>query len=162
MKKNLCVVGFGGMGGWHVNHALESDVVNLKGIYDIDEKKRKAAQDRNIFAYDSFDAVLNDKDIDLLTIATPNDVHKELVIKALKAGKNVICEKPVALSCADFADMVAAAHESGKLFTTHQNRRWDVDFLARKTRRKRRNRQSFKYRIPYTRLKRYPERLERN
>lgn len=132
MKKNLCVVGFGGMGGWHVNHALESDVVNLKGIYDIKEEKRNAARERNIFAYDSFEDVLNDKDIDLITVATPNDVHKELVIKALKAGKNVVCEKPVALNCADFADMVKAAEESGKIFTTHQNRRWDVDFLAMK------------------------------
>lgn len=132
MKKNLCVIGFGGMGGWHVNHALKSDVVNLAGIYDIDDAKKEKARSMGIFAYDSFEDVLNDEKIDLLTIATPNDVHKELVIKALKAGKNVICEKPVTLNSADLQDMIDAANEAGKIFTTHQNRRWDVDFLAMK------------------------------
>ena len=38
MKKKFAVVGFGGMGTWHVNHALQSDVVELAGIFDIDEK----------------------------------------------------------------------------------------------------------------------------
>jgi len=39
MKKNLVVVGYGGMGGWHTQHALKSDVVSLAGIYDIDPKR---------------------------------------------------------------------------------------------------------------------------
>ncbi|MCQ2386660.1 MAG: Gfo/Idh/MocA family oxidoreductase, partial [Clostridia bacterium] len=52
---------------------------------------------------------------------------------ALEAGKNVVCEKPVALSVSDFDDMCAAAKKAGKLFTVHQNRRWDVDYLAIKS-----------------------------
>ena len=46
------------------------------------------------------------------------------------AGKHVICEKPVALSLSDFDEMREAAKKSGKLFTVHQNRRYDVDYLA--------------------------------
>ena len=61
MKKNLVVIGYGGMGGWHTQHALKSDVVNLKGIYDIDPKKTTLARERGIFAYDSLEAVLSDK-----------------------------------------------------------------------------------------------------
>ena len=52
------------------------------------------------------------------------------MVRLLKSGHNVVCEKPVALSVASFDRMTEAARESGKLFTVHQNRRWDVDFLA--------------------------------
>ena len=131
-KKKLVVVGYGGMGGWHANHALGSDVVELAGIYDIKEERNELARSRGIFAYDSFEAVLNDPAVDLITVAIPNDSHLEVVCKALEAGKNVICEKPVALSCEDLQTMFDAANRSGKIFTVHQNRRWDVDFLAMK------------------------------
>ncbi len=120
------------MGGWHTRNALKSDVVNLAGIYDIDPKKAELARQNGIKAYESLDAVLADKDVDLVTVAIPNDVHKETVIKCLLAGKNTICEKPVALCHEDLQEMIDACHKSGAHFTVHQNRRWDVDFLAMK------------------------------
>lgn len=70
--------------------------------------------------------MLSDERVELVTVAIPNDSHKEVCIKALKAGKNVICEKPVMLSVSDLKDVIAVANESGRLFTVHQNRRWDV------------------------------------
>ena len=133
MKKNLVVVGYGGQGGWHADHALKSDVVTLHGIYDIKQERIDLAKAKGINTYDSFEAVLADDQIDILVCATPNDVHKDIVIRALESGKNVVCEKPVALSVEDFDDMCAAAKKAGKLFTVHQNRRWDVDFLAIKS-----------------------------
>ncbi len=132
MKKNLVVVGYGGMGGWHTRHALESDVVNLLGIYDIKEERSEVARQNGIYAYESLDAVLADERVDIVTVAIPNDVHKETVLRALAAGKNVICEKPVSMDSGELQEMIDAAHQSGKLFTVHQNRRWDVDFLAMK------------------------------
>lgn len=131
-KKKLVVIGYGGMGGWHVDHALKSDVVELAGIYDIKPERAELARSRGIFAYDSLEDVLNDPQVDLVTVAIPNDSHLDVVVKALDAGKNTICEKPVALSCADLQQMFDAADRNGKLFTVHQNRRWDVDFLAMK------------------------------
>ena len=130
MKKKIVVIGFGGMGSWHVNHALKSDVLELAGIYDIDEAKCEKARGMGIYAYSSLDEVINDKSVDLVTIAIPNDIHLETVVKCLKGGKNVICEKPVALSSSDLEEMISASKESGKLFTVHQNRRFDVDYLA--------------------------------
>ena len=73
MKKNLVVIGYGGMGGWHTQHALKSDVVSLAGIYDIDPKKSALARERGIFAYDSLESVLNDEKVDMVTVAIPND-----------------------------------------------------------------------------------------
>ena len=130
MKKNIAIVGYGGQGAWHANWAMKSDVVALAGIYDIAEKRMQAARDNGIRTYSSLDEILADSAVDIVLCATPNDVHKDIVVNSLLAGKNVICEKPVALTVADFDEMVAAAEKSGKVFSVHQNRRWDVDFLA--------------------------------
>lgn len=132
MKKNVVVIGYGGQGGWHCDQILKSDVVNLAGVYDIKPERNELAESRGIKAYASLDDVLADDSVDIITVAIPNDVHSETVIKSLKAGKHVICEKPVEMSLAAVDKMIAASKEAGKLFTVHQNRRWDVDFLAMK------------------------------
>ena len=71
-----------------------------------------------------------DPTVDIVLVATPNDVHKGVVIRAMEAGKNAVSEKPVTLCSADLAEMRAAAEKTGKFFTVHQNRRWDEDFLT--------------------------------
>lgn len=130
MKKKLVVVGYGGMGSWHVNHALNSDVVELSGIYDTDKSKIELAKSRGISTYESLDDVINDKNVDIVTVAIPNDAHLDTVVKLLNGGKNVICEKPVALSSEQLEAMIEAAKKNGVHFTVHQNRRFDVDYLA--------------------------------
>ena len=131
-KMKAAIVGFGGMGGWHAKHLLASDVAELAGIWDINPEKRAKASDRGIHVYESYEDLLADKSVELVTVATPNDVHEELVIKALDAGKNVICEKPVTMTVESLDRMIAAAERNGVRFSTHQNRRWDVDYLAMK------------------------------
>ena len=133
MKKNIAIVGYGGQGAWHATHAQKSDVVSLAGIYDIAEKRMCAAVENGIHTYSSLDDILADESVDIVLCATPNDVHKDIVVRSLLAGKNVICEKPVALSVSEFDEMVDAAKQSGKVLSVHQNRRWDVDFLAIKS-----------------------------
>lgn len=128
--KKVAVIGYGGQGVWHCSQILKSDVVTLKGTYDIKENRREAAKANGIFVYQDNEAIFADDELDIIVVATPNDVHEELVVNALKSGKNVICEKPVALSVDSFDRMVEAANLSGKLLTVHQNRRWDVDFLG--------------------------------
>ncbi len=128
--KKIAVIGCGGQGNWHCTQIINSDVCELAGTYDIDLKRQAAAAERGIFVYDSFDAVLADATVDVVVIAVPNDSHKELTIRALQAGKNVICEKPVEMSVAALDEMIEAANSTGKLFSVHQNRRFDVDFLA--------------------------------
>ena len=133
VKKKIAVVGYGGQGAWHASWALKSDVVALAGIYDIREVRMEAARAAGIHTYSSFEELISDKEVDIVVCATPNDVHRDIVVNALLSGKNVVCEKPVALSLEEYEDMVAAAEKSGKVFTVHQNRRWDVDFLAIKS-----------------------------
>src|SRR5699024_10898131 len=79
--------------------------------------------------YDNFEAILNDEVVEGILIATPNDSHKELAITAMRAGKHVLCEKPVAMNVEELDEILAVAKETGKTFMVHQNRRWDPDFL---------------------------------
>ena len=132
MKKKIAIIGYGGQGCWHCRQILKSDVAELIGIYDIAKLRQQIAISEGIRCYDSVDALLQDNKVEVVVIATPNGSHKELVIKALEAGKHVICEKPVEMSVAVFDEMCKVAARCNKLFTVHQNRRWDVDFLAMK------------------------------
>jgi len=129
-KKRIAVVGYGGMGSWHAKKLLISDVAEVAGIWDIDEARREAAKEKGIFVYSSFEDLLADKTVDIVTIATPNEWHMPLAVAAMEAGKNVISEKPVTLSSEDLQKMIDASNRTGKLFTVHQNRRWDADYLA--------------------------------
>lgn len=132
MKKKIAIIGYGGQGAWHARQLLKSEVADLVGVYDIEDKRKTAAVSGGIYCYDSADALLQDKKVEAVVIATPNDSHKELVIRALEAGKHVICEKPVEMSVAAFDEMCKVAKKCDKILTVHQNRRWDVDFLAMK------------------------------
>ncbi len=130
MKKiNLAIVGYGGMGSWHQQYAVNSDTVNLLGVYDIRKERNEVAESRGFHAYSSFEELLADPAVDMVTVAVPNDAHEEVCIRALEAGKHVLCEKPVTLDCASLDRMYAAAKKAGRLFSVHQNRRWDADYL---------------------------------
>lgn len=131
-KKKIVVVGYGGMGGWHVNHLLESDVCELVGVCDIAEARRQKAIDNGLKLYNTIDDVLADESVELVTLAVPNELHEPMAIAAMEAGKCVISEKPVTMSSESLQNMIDASERTGKLFTVHQNRRWDKDFLMMK------------------------------
>ena len=73
--------------------------------------------------YDSMDELLADRRIDAVLVCTPNSTHAALSIAALRGGRDVLCEKPMALTAADAEEMVRAAEESGRILTIgHQSR----------------------------------------
>lgn len=131
-KKRVVVIGYGGMGGWHTRYLLKSDVCELAGIYDIKPERSELARQNGIYAYPSLEAVLEDSTVELVTLAVPNELHRPLAIQCMAAGKHVISEKPVTISSAELQEMIDASHKYGRLFTTHQNRRWDCDYLMMK------------------------------
>lgn len=125
----IALVGYGGMGGWHVETISKIPEVELKGIYDIDPARCDLAKSRSINVYNSLDEVIADASVSVVTVAVPNDIHRELCIKLMQGGKNVVCEKPVTLSSEDLEAMIKAAEDNNVIFTVHQNRRWDEDYL---------------------------------
>jgi predicted dehydrogenase len=130
MKHKLGIIGFGGVAGYTSKRIAEG-VPNLTvaAAYDIDPAKLKAAAERGIKAHDTLEGLLAD-DVDIVLVATPNQFHKPMTIAALEAGKHVVCEKPVAMSLAEFDAMCAAAQKANRFFCVHQNRRWDRDYLT--------------------------------
>lgn len=123
------LIGYGGMGGWHVEKLQTIPEIEICGIYDIDPLRMRAARDKGLSAYDTLQALLADPRVEAVTIATPNDVHRDLSIACMRAGKHVICEKPVTLCSDDLQQMIDTSRQTGRIFTVHQNRRWDEDFL---------------------------------
>ena len=128
----LGIVGFGGMGNWHRETIENIDGLEVAGIYDISDSRKTYAKEVGVHSYNSLEELLEDAQIDLVLVATPNDLHKPIAIQAMRAGKNVVSEKPVTLSSTDLQEMMDTAKETGKLFTVHQNRRWDEDYLTMK------------------------------
>lgn len=129
MAYRLGIIGYGGMGEWHhqnINKKIKE--IEVVGAFDLREERRSKAGESGLKAYTTIEELLQDKSLDLVTIATPNDSHKDYAVASLRAGKHVICEKPVTMNVAELIEIMEAAKESNKLFSIHQNRRWDKDY----------------------------------
>ncbi len=129
MAVRWALVGYGGMGAWHVEKLRTLPEFEIAGIYDIKPERVQAARADGLKAYESLDALFRDDGVELVTLAIPNDLHMDIAIRAMQAGKHVVSEKPVALSSRELQRMIDASRDTGRLFTVHQNRRWDEDFL---------------------------------
>lgn len=129
-KLNIALIGYGGMGGWHAKLLSSLTEINLMGIWDIDTKRRDEAVAAGLHVYRSQEELLQDTVVEAITIATPNDTHLPIVLAAMEAGKHIVCEKPVALNSDELNQMIHCAKNKGVLFTVHQNRRWDEDYLT--------------------------------
>ncbi len=75
-------------------------------------------------SYESYEELLQNSEIDALSVCTPNYLHAPISIAALKAGKHVLCEKPMATSRADAEEMIEAARTSGKKLMIAHNQRF--------------------------------------
>ena len=128
-KHTLGIIGFGGMGRAHFDCLKNFDRVQVKGVFDLDPAAQQDARDRGLVAYESKEALLADPEIDMVLVSTTNEAHKPLLIEAMRAGKNVISEKPVTISSEELLDVMAVAEETGKVFTIDQNRRTNRDFV---------------------------------
>lgn len=74
--------------------------------------------------------LLNDPDIDLVVIATPNDTHFPLAKAALEAGKHVVVDKPFTVTLSQARELESLAKHCGRVLSVFHNRRWDSDFLT--------------------------------
>lgn len=129
----LGIVGFGFMGHCDADMmaTFDPDEIVLSAVADTNPDQMKDAP-KGVETYRSIDEMLEKADINTVMVSTPNPSHPEMVHKAAQAKKNVICEKPAAMSVPLFDQMVKDCRDNGVLFTVHQQRRWDKDYRIMK------------------------------
>ncbi len=130
VRVGLCGIGRTGFG------RIRSEIAGTRQFKvqaGFDLLPERAAQLREVFgstAHDSFEDLLQDPAVELVIIATRSDTHADLAIQALRAGKHVVVEKPMATHLADADAIIAeAANATGRLFVRH-NRRFDPPFVC--------------------------------
>jgi predicted dehydrogenase len=122
VRPRAAVVGTGFIGVVHVDalRRLGVDVVGVVGSTPERARSKPGLPD----PYESFEAMLADRRVDVVHLTTPNDLHHGQVIDALAAGKHVVCEKPLALTSLQSAELVRLAESSGLVNCTNFNVRF--------------------------------------
>jgi predicted dehydrogenase len=115
------VVGTGFVGVVHVQ-ALRLLGVDVAGV--VGSSPERAAQKATAPVYDSLDALLADDTVDVVHLTTPNHLHHRQVLQVLAAGKHVVCEKPLAMTSAESAELLELAEASGLVHCTNFNLRF--------------------------------------
>ena len=127
-KLKVGVIGVGGIAGTHFpgwKASPHAEVVALGDTFAETLNRVGDAQKVDL-RYENPQDLIDDPQIDIVDICTPNMYHAPLAIAALKAGKHVICEKPLAPTPDDIREMIAARDASGKMLMTAQHFRWDT------------------------------------
>ena len=124
------LIGFG-MAGRVFHAPLLSSVDGLELAAVLERTTNKAVERYpGITIYRSLDDLLADDSLGLVVVATPNGTHFEFAKRILEAGKNVVVDKPMTLTSAEAAELIALAKKQNLLLAPFHNRRWDSDFLT--------------------------------
>lgn len=115
----VALIGIGGMGGCHFNCYKNIENADVIAVCDVrtDMAKEKVNNEK-IHIYSSYEELLENENPDYVDICTPSYMHREMSIKALEKGINVLCEKPMSLTTADTEAILSAVKKSGKIFMT--------------------------------------------
>ena len=132
MKYKYAVIGYGFIGRRHVATLKGYENVDCIAVCDINKQRLKEVKElySDIEIYDHIDKLLTNNEINGVIIAANNNQHKELVIKSARAGLNIICEKPAAMSVVEYDEMMNEVKKANVVFTVHQQRRFDKDFRS--------------------------------
>ncbi len=125
-KMKVGMIGLGGISKTHMPGWIDNPYTEVVAGYDVAEPAVLAWSEK--WGIDKIsthqDDLINDPSIDIIDICTPNNYHAPIAIAAMKAGKHVICEKPLAPNPQLIRDMIAARDESGKMLMTAQHFRF--------------------------------------
>jgi scyllo-inositol 2-dehydrogenase (NADP+) len=123
------VIGYGGafnMGRGHLKEMEQAGMTPV-AVCEVDAERLKVAETDfpGIQTYSAVAEMLRKSDVNLITIITPHNTHAKLALQCLKAGRHVVCEKPLAITTAECDAMIDAAKKSGVVLSTYHNRHWD-------------------------------------
>ena len=130
MKKlKLGIIGLGGISLTHIEEYLKNPRVEIVAVCDADEVwlKWKAAQLNVADYYTDYNELLKNDKVEAAIICLPNDLHCVAACAALEAGKDVLCEKPMAINAEQACIMRDTAEKTGKKLMISQNQRFGQD-----------------------------------
>lgn len=108
----------------HAPEYANREDVEIAGFYDMDKARCQELIDRyGGKSYETVEDIINDPSVNAVSVCSPNSTHADFSIRALKAGKHVLCEKPMALSLDETRAMLEAEKESGKILMPGHNQR---------------------------------------
>lgn len=136
------VVGYGGafnMGKAHLQQMKAAGMTPV-AVVEVDPARLAVATTDfpGIETYSSVTEMLKKSEVNLIVLITPHNTHAPLALECLKAGRHVVCEKPLAITTAEVDRMIATARKSGVVLSTYHNRHWDgrarlaVDLVKKK------------------------------
>ena len=127
------VIGLGIMGQEHAKVIESNPLLNLVGVTDVQAKTGRAvAADLQCRWFDSAKELIQSGEVDAVVIATPHWLHGELAIQALKAGLDVLCEKPLTVTVAEADEVLEAAGQSRGIFAVVHQKRFEPAYLYTK------------------------------
>jgi len=134
-KVRVGIVGVGAIGQWHVEAFKAIAQAEIVAICDIAEDWLKYAQKQHDikYAFTKWEDLVTCDEVDAVAVCLPNILHEPVTVAALRAGKHVLCEKPMAVTAQAAQNMADAATASGKTLMISYNQRFgsDVQFLKK-------------------------------
>jgi predicted dehydrogenase len=115
-KKGIGIIGYGGFGEFIHKAWNQMDNAHVVAVCDADPKR---APGGDAVFYSDDVGLLADPKVDIVSVATPPNTHKDLAIQAMRAGKHVLVEKPIALSEADALEIKRVSEETGRVATVN-------------------------------------------
>ncbi len=129
---NFAVIGLGSFGVKRAKAIKSSKVAKLKTIFDLNDQNLIKAKEILNVQSNNFEEILNDKNIDIVCICTPNKFHKDLIIKSLNSGKHVFCEKPLARNFKEAEEIFEVSKKSKTILQIGSNHRFFESVLFAK------------------------------
>jgi predicted dehydrogenase len=127
----LGIIGFGSFAMFAVQHFTQISGTKIIGLAGTHREAADAAAKRfDAVNYNTIEELVNNPDVDLVYIATPPFLHYEQSMIALKAGKHVICEKPLAMNMEQADEMIKTAKDKGLLMTVNLMQRYNPMYKA--------------------------------
>jgi predicted dehydrogenase len=129
LRVGLCGIGRSGSGMVARDLASLPQIRVVAGFDLIQDRARQLSALCGSKAYPSYDQMLRDTDIELIIVATRSHEHVPMTLRALRGGRDVLVEKPMALDLAGADKLIAAAKKHGRRLFVRHNRRFDLPFL---------------------------------
>ena len=129
-ETHLGIIGFGRIGAEHAEWLSRAQGIRAAAVADVTPARAELAKNAGLKVYPTPQDMLADRSVAAVLVATPTAMHFDHATMALRAGKHVMVEKPMALDLPQAREMAELAEKQKLVLSVFHNRRWDADYLT--------------------------------